>query len=101
MMLLENKVAIITGAAGGLGRFQAIEYAKEGAKVVINDVKREELSQTEQMVRDVGGEVLSIVADISIKSVIIASILYHYCGCFYQQVRKNVPVFAEPLTNFI
>lgn len=68
MMLLENKVAIITGAAGGLGRFQAIEYAKEGAKVVINDVKREELSQTEQMVRDVGGEVLSIVADISIKS---------------------------------
>ncbi len=36
--LLENKVAIITGAGGGIGRAEALLFAKEGAKVVVNDV---------------------------------------------------------------
>ena len=34
----ENKVVVITGAGNGLGRAHAIEYAKRGAKVVINDL---------------------------------------------------------------
>ncbi|GAC1368493.1 MAG: SDR family oxidoreductase [Polyangiales bacterium] len=36
--LLENKVAIVTGAGGGIGRSHALLFAKEGAKVVVNDV---------------------------------------------------------------
>lgn len=36
--LLEGKVAIITGAGGGIGRAEALLFAKEGAKVVVNDV---------------------------------------------------------------
>lgn len=66
-MLLENKVALITGASGGLGRAQALEYAREGASLIINDVKAEELEETKQMIEDIGGNVLSIVADISKK----------------------------------
>src|SRR5689334_3131858 len=37
MKLLEGKVAIITGAGGGLGRAHALAFAAEGAKVVVND----------------------------------------------------------------
>jgi 2-hydroxycyclohexanecarboxyl-CoA dehydrogenase len=35
---LDNKVAVVTGAASGMGRATAIRFAKEGAKVVIADL---------------------------------------------------------------
>ena len=38
MSEFEGKVAIITGAGGGIGRCHAIEFAKRGAKVVVNDL---------------------------------------------------------------
>lgn len=41
MKRLENKVAIITGAAGGMGAVEAKMLAKEGAKVLITDVQED------------------------------------------------------------
>lgn len=38
MGLLDGKVAIITGAGGGIGRSHALRFAKEGAKVIVNDL---------------------------------------------------------------
>lgn len=38
MGLLDNKVVIVTGAGGGIGRAHALLFAKEGAKVVVNDL---------------------------------------------------------------
>ena len=37
-MLLENKVALVTGGAMGLGEATAIQYARQGARVIIADV---------------------------------------------------------------
>ncbi|MDN4608927.1 SDR family NAD(P)-dependent oxidoreductase [Sporosarcina highlanderae] len=66
-MLLQGKVALITGAGSGLGRAQAIEYAKEGAKVIVNGLNEERLAETEKLIKDNNGTVLSISADVSKK----------------------------------
>ena len=58
-MRLEGKVAIITGAAAGLGKAIALGYAREGAKVVIADINEERLQQVEKQINELGGEVLS------------------------------------------
>ncbi len=45
-MQLQGKVAIVTGAARGIGRASAIEFAREGARVVIADVDEAGLRET-------------------------------------------------------
>lgn len=62
-ILLEGKVAIVTGAAQGIGARLAIGLAKDGAKVIVADV----LDGTEvvEQIRSLGGESYSLIADIS------------------------------------
>jgi NAD(P)-dependent dehydrogenase (short-subunit alcohol dehydrogenase family) len=52
-MKLKNKVAIVTGSGRGLGRAYAIELAREGAKVVVNDVN---IASAEAAVKEIEGE---------------------------------------------
>jgi len=54
MGILEGKVAVITGSAGGIGKAIATRYLKEGATVVLADIKEDLLKNTEREFRDQG-----------------------------------------------
>jgi NAD(P)-dependent dehydrogenase (short-subunit alcohol dehydrogenase family) len=62
---LDGKVAVVTGAAMGIGRSTAVLFAKEGARVVIADVDEEQAEETSRMIAEVGGEALFARTDVS------------------------------------
>ncbi len=60
---LDNKVAIVTGAASGIGRASAILFAREGARLVIVDQNAEGLAETAKLIAKDGGNVQAVTAD--------------------------------------
>jgi NAD(P)-dependent dehydrogenase (short-subunit alcohol dehydrogenase family) len=63
--VLEGKVAIVTGAARGLGLGIAETFAKNGAKVVIADLDREALSEAEVGLKKCGFDVISVAGNVA------------------------------------
>ena len=64
-MRLEDKVALITGAAGGIGRETSLLFAAEGARVVAVDVNDEGCQETVDLVTAAGGQAIAVHADVS------------------------------------
>jgi 3-oxoacyl-[acyl-carrier protein] reductase len=60
----EGKVAIVTGAAKGMGQATAVEMCRDGASVRITDIDKTGLGETAQMIRDCGGKITMEVCDI-------------------------------------
>ncbi len=67
-MRLENKIAIITGSANGMGKAEAERFAKEGAEVVIADIVEDLMLKVESSIIENGGEAISIKLDITKES---------------------------------
>ncbi|MEU0851295.1 SDR family NAD(P)-dependent oxidoreductase [Streptomyces flaveolus] len=60
MGILEGKVILVTGTAGGMGRVASLVFAREGAKIVGCDIQTEANEETADLVRRAGGEMAAI-----------------------------------------
>jgi len=65
MRRLQERVALITGAASGIGRVTAERLADEGAMVVVTDVQDNAGEQTSADIRDTGGDALYVHLDVT------------------------------------
>ena len=72
MKTFKEKVAVITGAGSGMGRYLAVLLAKEGADVSVCDVNEETLNETVEMLRKYNVSVSSHLLDVSDKEAIEA-----------------------------
>jgi NAD(P)-dependent dehydrogenase (short-subunit alcohol dehydrogenase family) len=61
----DDKVALITGAASGIGRAACVRLASEGAQVFATDIDGEGLAETEALVREAGGSIRVGVFDLT------------------------------------
>ncbi len=64
-MRLENKVAIITGSASGMGKASALRFAEEGAKVVVADLNEEQAAAVAEEIKTKGGDAISVKVDVT------------------------------------
>jgi NAD(P)-dependent dehydrogenase (short-subunit alcohol dehydrogenase family) len=65
MALLENHIAVVTGAGSGIGRAIAQGYAKEGARMVLLDINEKAATETAKEIRDAGGKAESFALDVT------------------------------------
>ncbi|MFF7047302.1 glucose 1-dehydrogenase [Streptomyces griseorubiginosus] len=63
--LFTGKVAFVTGAASGIGRATAVAFARAGADVALADLSEEGLKETAQLVEGAGGQVLTLLCDVT------------------------------------
>ncbi|GIW41585.1 MAG: short chain dehydrogenase [Candidatus Binatia bacterium] len=71
---LEGKVALITGAASGIGRASALLFAREGASVAVVDIDVERGNETVELVRRDGGEAFFVETDVREEEAVARSV---------------------------
>ncbi|TLU83611.1 MAG: SDR family oxidoreductase [Chlorobium sp.] len=74
-MRLFEKIALVTGAAGGIGRAVALCFAKEGASVIVSDINAAGCAATLELLEGLGGSGMSVQADVTQENEIKS--LYH------------------------
>jgi NAD(P)-dependent dehydrogenase (short-subunit alcohol dehydrogenase family) len=106
-MRLKDRVAIITGAASGIGRASAVRFASEGSKVVVADRNAEPGMLCVEEIRSRGGEAVFIEVDVSSSSEVQTlmkksmekygklDILFNDAGVFLHQVDGPVTKIEE------
>ena len=82
-MDFNNKVALITGAAVGIGRATAIVMAQKGAKLVLVDINEEKLEELKKELASYGDKVLIFSCDVSDETAV------------YKVVEESLKVFGK------
>jgi 3-oxoacyl-[acyl-carrier protein] reductase len=67
LAILTDKVAVVTGGGGGIGRATSVLFSKEGAKVVIADIQAEASKPVVEEIRNQNGEVATVTVDVTQK----------------------------------
>jgi NAD(P)-dependent dehydrogenase (short-subunit alcohol dehydrogenase family) len=64
-MILQDKVALVTGGTAGIGRATGIAYAQQQAKVVVVGRRIDEGEETVRLIKEAGGEAIFVQADVT------------------------------------
>lgn len=66
--IMNNKVALVTGAASGIGRATALAFAREGARVVVSDMDVEGGNETVEQIVALNGDAMFVRTDVSVSA---------------------------------
>lgn len=96
-MMLENKVALVTGGTSGIGRATAIAFGVAGAKVVFSGRREAEGEATAALIRDTGAECLFVQSDVSseagVKALVQKTIAtYGRLDCAFNNAGIDPPI---------
>jgi 3-hydroxybutyrate dehydrogenase len=101
-MKLDGKVAIVTGAASGIGKAIALRYAREGAKVVIADLNLDSASAAAAEIKSAGGEARGVAMDVTSEQQVnagIAATIAAYGGVDILVSNAGIQI-VHPLEEF-
>ena len=95
-MKLENKVAVVTGAGSGIGRATALLFAREGARVVVAEVRAEDGQETVGLIGDAGGVASFVQTDVS-RAAEVAAMVQHAVQTFggLNILHNNAGIFPR------
>ena len=65
IMKLKDRIAVITGAGGGIGRASALEFVRDGAKVVVADINVAGAQETVKQIESLGGQGVAVQTDVA------------------------------------
>ena len=106
---LSSRVAVVTGAASGIGFALANAFASQGMKVVLADVERQALEHAERSIRSSGAETLAVRTDVSEQSQVedlAHAALQHFgaihvvCNNAGVSIESRAPVWEATLPDW-